>query len=239
MSTPKRIAIVGAGGFAREVEWLIREINEANGTPLYDFKGYLVSEITKLGITDSVDEVLGDFSWVEANQDALDAVAIGIGNPQARLRLGLEIRERFPFLKMPTLIHPNVRIDRSSLNMGEGVIICAGVIGTVNIRIEDFVAINLGCTIGHEAQIGRGVVLNPTVNISGGVTIRDSVLIGTGAQVLQNLSVGEGATVGAGSVVTKTVAASMTVVGAPARPLDRKQGGSSAAPEVKRSKAAD
>jgi serine acetyltransferase len=46
-------------------------------------------------------------------------------------------------------------------------------------------------------------------------------MIGTGAQVLQYLRIGKGATVGAGAVVTSDIPAGTTVVGVPARALER------------------
>jgi acetyltransferase-like isoleucine patch superfamily enzyme len=105
------------------------------------------------------------------------------------------------------------------MQVSEGVIICAGSIATVNVRFEPFCMVNLSCTIGHEAVIGRGCVLNPTVNISGGVELGPGVLVGTGAQILQYVKVGEGATIGAGAVVNKDVNAETTVVGVPAKEL--------------------
>jgi acetyltransferase-like isoleucine patch superfamily enzyme len=108
------------------------------------------------------------------------------------------------------------------MQIGEGAIICAGSIATVNVRFEPFCMVNLTCTIGHEAVIGRGSVLNPTVNISGGVELGSGVLVGTGAQILQYVKVGDGATIGAGAVVTKDVYAGTTVVGIPAKELIKK-----------------
>lgn len=217
----KRIAIIGAGGFAREVAWLIRDIN--TDTPAYDFAGYIVSDLAKLGERDSKDEVLGDLTWLENNRDKIDCLAMGIGTPCVRLDLSGTITEKFPEIEWPALIHPHVMYDAPSWKIGRGALICAGVIGTVNISIADFAMINLSCTIGHESQIGRGCVLNPTVNISGGVILEDGVLIGTGAQVLQYLRVGRGATVGAGAVVLRDVPPNTVSFGVPARVHDHKQ----------------
>ncbi len=216
----QRIVVIGAGGFAREVKWLIEEIGRASPGP--EFAGYVVSDLSRLGEHDSRGEVLGDYGWLRANAGAFDALAIGIGTPAARLKVSRELLPEFPAARWPALIHPTVRLDRASAEIGPGVLLCAGVIGTVNVRLRAFSLVNLSCTIGHEADVGEGCVLNPTVNISGGVVLEEGVLVGTGAQVLQYLRVGKGATVGAGSVVTKPVEPGVTVVGMPAKPLVKK-----------------
>jgi sugar O-acyltransferase (sialic acid O-acetyltransferase NeuD family) len=215
----KRIAIFGAGGFAREVAWLIREIN--GDAPAYEFAGFIVSDISTSGEYDSKQEVLGDVSWLEANRSKIDCLAIGIGTPGPRLKIADTLAPRFPEIEWPALIHPRVIYDAHSWQIGRGVLICAGVIGSVNISVAEFTMINLGCTIGHEARLGRGCVLNPTVNISGGVVLEDGVLVGVGAQILQYIRVRARATVGAGAVVTKEVAEGEIVVGIPARSLKR------------------
>jgi sugar O-acyltransferase (sialic acid O-acetyltransferase NeuD family) len=215
----KRIAIIGAGGFAREVKWLISDINRVQ--PTYEFAGYLVSDVNKLGEQDSRDEVLGDFTWLDKH--GIDALCIGIGNPAIRLNIGSDIQTRFPAVEWPALVHPTVQMHFPSAKLGKGIILCAGTIGTVNITIEDFAMVNLACTLGHESTIGRGSVLNPTVNISGGVTIEDGVLVGTGAQVLQYVRMGAGSMLGAGAVANKDVPAGVTAVGIPAKPLAKTQ----------------
>ncbi|MHB8872429.1 MAG: PglD-related sugar-binding protein [Myxococcaceae bacterium] len=218
---PTKIAIVGAGGFAREVAWLIRDLNRVERR--YDFTGYVVSDLSRLTDHDSRSQVAGDFDWLEKNLRSVDALAIGIGTPTARLRLATELERRFPQLQWPALVHPSVQLDSESAKIGHGVILCAGTVGTVNLVIEPFAMVNLSCTLGHEARLGRGTVLNPTVNISGGVELCQGVLVGTGAQVLQYVKVGEGATVGAGAVVTKEVAAGDTVVGIPAKSMTKRE----------------
>ncbi len=214
----KKIAIVGAGGFAREVAWLIRDLNRV--TQQFDFLGYLVSDMSFVRETDSRAEVLGDFNWLDGG-DRADALVMGIGTPQAKLDLAAELEHHFPRLEWPTLIHPTVQFDHDSVKFERGVVLCAGSIGTVNLEFKEFSMVNLLCTIGHGAVIGRGAVLNPTVNISGGVTVGDGVLIGTGAQVLQYVKIGDNVTVGAGAVVNKNVESGTTVVGIPAKPIKK------------------
>jgi sugar O-acyltransferase (sialic acid O-acetyltransferase NeuD family) len=211
----KRIAVIGAGGMAREVHWLIREINAVD--PLYDFLGYVVSDWSKCGTYDSRDAILGDYTWLVENLSSVDAIAVGIGNPAARLKVGRELRALLPDAELPALIHPSVILDRGSANIGSGVLICAGTVATVNITLDTLALCNFGCTLGHEAVIGQGSVVNPGANISGGVVLGTGVLVGTGAQILQYCRVGDGATVGAGAVVLKDVPPGTTVVGVPAR----------------------
>jgi sugar O-acyltransferase (sialic acid O-acetyltransferase NeuD family) len=217
----KRIVVIGAGGFAREVRWLIEEINRASPTPEFEFKGYAVSDLSKLGEHDSREEVLGDYEWIEAHRGDVDVLTIGIGTPGSRLKVSSELEQRFPELEWPSLVHPSAIYDRARCRLEKGTLFCAGVIGTVNVLLEPFAMVNLACTLGHEAVLGRGCVLNPTVNISGGVVLEEGVLVGTGAQILQYVRVGRNATIGAGAVVTKDVPPGQTVVGIPARPLTR------------------
>ena len=215
--TLERIAVLGAGGFAQEVRWLISEINSESER--FDFLGYVVSDLANLGEHDDRSQVLGGLTWLDENPGAVDALAIGIGTPAVRARLGAELSASHPHLRWPTLIHPTVRLDAPSCEVGKGVLLCAGTIGTVDLVIEPFTMVNLACTLGHGARLGTGCVLNPTVNVSGGVDMGHRVLVGTGAQILQYVRLGDDAVVGAGAMVHRDVEPGETVVGVPARPL--------------------
>jgi len=214
---PRKLVIIGAGGFAREVKWLAADITAATTDERYDFVGYVVSDTGKTSAHDSVDEILGDFDWLRDNPDAFDCLAMGIGNAAPRLKVADELESTYGPDYWPAMVHPSAHFDQESARIGHGVQICANVIGTVNLVFEPFAMVNLACTIGHEAVLRRACTLNPTVNISGGVEIGVAALIGTGAQVLQYLTVGRGAIVGGGSVVTKDVADETLVVGIPAK----------------------
>ena len=206
----QRIVVLGAGGHARETAWTA----ELCGLSVV---GFVVSDLAQLGERDSRDRVLGDYGWLEANHREVEALALGIGTPAARLRVADALTSRFPDLAWPALVHPSATIDRASATLERGSMVGAGVIATVNVTLREHAVANFGCTIGHEAVLGRGVVVNPGANISGGVVIGDGALVGSGAKVLQYLRIGAAARVGAGAVVTRDVPGGATAVGIPAR----------------------
>ena len=75
-------------------------------------------------------------------------------------------------------------------------------------------------------MVGDFVTLAPGVQCNGNVVIEDHAYIGAGAVIKQGqpgkpLVIGSGAMVGMGAVVTKSIPPGITVVGNPARPLQR------------------
>jgi sugar O-acyltransferase (sialic acid O-acetyltransferase NeuD family) len=209
------IAILGAGGQAREVAFLIDEIN----------RGGLRWRVIGLVERDEspATRSTGKYTVEYSEQQVLDLdcdLVVGVADPVALL----SIRERFAEQlerRFPNLIHPSVVTDPESLRLGPGNVICAGSILTTQITLGTLNIINPHCTVGHDVTIGNGCVLNPSANVSGNVTIRDGCLVGAGAQILQGVTIGAGARVGAGAVVVADVAPGETVVGVPARPVVR------------------
>jgi serine O-acetyltransferase len=87
----------------------------------------------------------------------------------------------------------------------------------------------MGLVIGETAEVGDDVTLYHQVTL-GGVslghekrhpTIGNGVIVGAGAKVLGAITVGSGARIGANAVVIESVPAGLTMVGIPARPVDR------------------
>ena len=121
-------------------------------------------------------------------------------------------------IKFATLIDPSVE-KSDYVTIGEGTIICAHTIITVNIEIGNHVIINLDCTVGHDDIIQDFVTLYPSVNVSGNVNIGHGSELGTGMQIIQGKKIGEYSIVGAGAVVVKDIPDRCTAVGSPAKPI--------------------
>jgi len=207
----KEIVIVGAGGFGREVKTLIDDINKVN--PTYEFKGYYDDGIKKGTLINGF-EVLGEVSELN-NVSSTLSVVIALGTPNIKRKVINQLSN--PHLNYPTLIHPSVICSDDFVLIGKGCIICAGNILTCNIEVQDFVILNLMCTVGHDTFIKNYASIMPSVNISGEVTIQESVYIGTGAKIVNQVEIGENSVVGAGAVVSKSLPPNCTAVGIPAK----------------------
>ncbi|MDN4753737.1 acetyltransferase [Porphyromonadaceae bacterium W3.11] len=210
----KKIAIYGAGGFGREVAWLIEDINASHHQ--YEFIGYFDDGKEKGQLINSY-PILGGMHEINTYEEDL-SIVVAIGSPQVKRKVIEQITNEK--ISYPTLVHPSViHAPKEVLSIGKGCIICAGTILTVNIKINDFVILNLSCTVGHDTIIESFCSFMPTVNISGEVIIREGVYVGTGAKIINQLEIGKSTIVGSGAVVTKSLPDNCTAVGVPAKPI--------------------
>ncbi|WP_313114914.1 acetyltransferase [Aequorivita sediminis] len=207
----KDLVIIGAGGFGREVKTLIDDINKVH--PTYRFKGFY-DDGFEVGTKINGYEVLGGLKNLN-NISTPVMVVVAIGAPDVKQKIVKQLIN--PYLEFPTLIHPSVINSDNFVDIGKGCIICAGNILTCNITIQDFVILNLMCTIGHDTTINKYSSFMPSVNISGEVLIHKAVYVGTGAKIINQLEIGENTIIGAGAVVSKSIPANCTAVGVPAR----------------------
>lgn len=211
------IVIFGSGGMAREVAFLIEEINSVS--PQWNILGFVELDRSLLG------QASGKYRVYCTEDDLLDktvSAAIGIGTPAVIHKIAARFADHSS-ISFPNLIHPSVVRDEPRVALGRGNILCARNIFTTDITIGSFNIFNLNGTYAHDVRIADSCVFSSGTKLSGGVEIGSRCLVGAGATILQYLKIGDDVTIGAGAVVTKNVAAGTTVVGVPARPFHRAQ----------------
>src|SRR5690606_24490494 len=140
----EKIAIIGAGGFGREIKMLIDQINRV--TPSYQIVGFydddssLPSKINGVPFLGTLDNLI--------NSKESISLAMGIANPAVKSDIIDKLKGKD--FQYPVLKHPSGIIGTDDVSIGEGTIICAGNIITCNISIGKFVTLNLSCTVGHD-----------------------------------------------------------------------------------------
>ena len=210
----KDLIIFGASGFGREVSWLAERINRVS--PTWNLLGFMDDNEAIHGTEINGYRVLGGTDAVGNYPDAYFVCAVGASKVREKI-IG-NMKAINPDIRFATVIDPSVEMS-DLVTIGEGTIICAHTIITVNISIGDHVIINLDCTIGHDAILHDYVTLYPSVNVSGMTNIGRCSELGTGMQIIQGKTVGDYSIVGAGAVVVKDIPANCTAVGSPAKPI--------------------
>jgi sugar O-acyltransferase (sialic acid O-acetyltransferase NeuD family) len=209
-----KLIILGAGGFAREVAWLVSKINNAGAVKIWNIVGFLETTKSDIGrVLNGIPIISSDV----AKKYLPDLYAVvAIGNPKTRQQVALEAREMG--CKFTTLIHPKIDYDEHTVTIGPGSIVCAGNILTVNIRIGEHVIVNLDCTIGHDTIIEDYVTMSPGCHLSGHTTIRRGAFLGSGVVTVEGHEIGANSIIGAGACVTNDIPPNVIAVGVPARP---------------------
>lgn len=210
-------AIYGASGFGREVLPIGRELLAQAGVAL--------DRLVFIDDAPSALKVNGHrvLTWQAFLEESAGArfVSLAIANSAVREELANRLRDHEVF---PWALRASNMVQLDDVIMGEGAILCSFVALTSNIRIGRYFHANIYSYVAHDCVIGDFVTFAPGVMCNGNVIVEDHAYIGTGAILRQGkpgqpLRIGRGAVVGMGAVVTKDVAAGVTVVGNPARPL--------------------
>ena len=204
----KDLIIVGAGGFGREVSWLVSRINEV--VPQWNLLGFLDSnsELQSKNI-DKVN-VIGTVEDIVKYPDAY--VVCCVANTHIRRILAQKVGAN----RFATLIDPSAIISPMA-EIGEGSVVNAGAVISVDVKIGKHNIIGVNSTVGHDDVFEDFVTLYPSVNVSGKALVKSGVELGTGTQVLQGHTIGENAIVGAGAVVVCDLPGNCTAVGVPAK----------------------
>ena len=165
-----------------------------------------------------------NYATFQQLQASSKQVVIAIANSRIREKIALQLQQ--DQIKMWSIYADNV-VLMDEVELGEGSALSPFVTVTSNIRIGKCFHANLYSYVEHDCLIGDYVTFAPGVKCNGNIHIHDHAYIGAGAVIKQGtpnqpLVIGQGAVVGMGAVVTKSVPAGVTVVGNPARIMQKK-----------------
>ena len=209
----KEIAIIGAGGYGREVACMIRQINE--DCPTWDFIGFFDDDPSLSGTSNPYGKVLGSIDSLNAIDRNL-SVAIAIGSPTAISNIVGRIIN--PLIDFPNIIAPSVIfLDREGVKMGKGNIIGTNCALSCNVNIGNFNVFNSYIFVGHDVTVGDCNVIMPSCNVSGGVRMGYRNFMGVKSVILQYISIGNDTRIGAASVVMRNTKDGLLYLGNPAK----------------------
>ena len=214
MENKKRLLIISAGDFGREVLGWAFDIAKEQKT--WEIAGFLDDRPEILDSYDCPVGIIGDPNSYQPQND--DLFVCAIGDTATKLKYCDELQSRGA--RFTTLIHPTVVVG-PGCNIGKGCILCPNTTITTNVTIGDHAFLNLSSTVGHDVVIGDGCTMSNQTDVNGHARLGKGVFIGSHASILPGIEVGEFATVGAGSIVTQKVDPHTTVFGVPARRLPK------------------
>lgn len=217
----KKVVIIGAGGFGRDVLGVIEACNQVKEE--FEPVGFIVDpQFGAPGTLINEKPILGGFDWLERHLADEFYVTCAVGAPHLRYHL-IQRAEKLN-CRFINLIHPAAMLTRW-VTMGEGIVVMAGCILTNQIHVGNHVHLNLACMVSHDVTIHDFSTLSPGVHVSGNVTLNTGCFVGTGTSIIEKRELGEWSIVGAGSVVIENVPANSTVAGVPGKVIKERAPG--------------
>jgi sugar O-acyltransferase (sialic acid O-acetyltransferase NeuD family) len=219
MSDVKKLYLIGASGFGREVLDTVSEINKRK--PEYDVVGFIDDDHAKKGILlgglpvlGSVDEVITKLNGEAERPWAVTMMA------DAGIREAV-VNKCEGVFEWATLVHPLAFVSDAA-EVAEGCIVQQFVSVNADVRIERHCTLNCSAVIGHDTVIKEFSSLMPFTGIMGCCEVGPGVFAGVRSVSIQGINIGAGVTIGAGTVIIRDIPDGAKVVGNPARRIDIK-----------------
>ena len=217
-----KFGLLGAGGFGREVMPFVKEsVAKSLFAPLEYIDIYFVETWEPKKKEVNGYSVLSLDEFIRLDGKKYFNVAVGSGVEREAMA------EKVSASAEPlTLMAPQaIILDCNTITTGS--VFCQNTMVTSNAKIGKFFQCNIYAYVAHDCIIGDFVTFAPGVRCNGNVHIDDYAYIGTNAIIRQGtaekpLHIGKGAVIGMGAVVTKDVPAGATVVGNPARVMEKR-----------------
>ena len=187
----KKILIVGAGGFGRELLQWIKDINAEK--PTWEIGGFLDDNLQALDGVEIDYPVVGTISDWQPKDD--EVFALAMGKPQLKRMVVEKLKSRGAHFA--AVIHPTALVSPFA-HYGEGLVMFPYSKLSCNSTVGDFVSI-LTTPIGHDNEIGDYTMISGGCNIVRNVKIGKDVFVAAGVCIAQDVVVKDGAYIGLGN----------------------------------------
>ena len=205
----EKLIIIGGGGHCKVILDILIENDE------YEICGIIDNEYKKIyGI-----EVIGkDEDCKEIFKSGIKHAFVAIGNNALRKKIFESLTDIG--YNMVNVISRSSKLSNYAV-LGKGIAIMPGVVINASTKIEDGCILNTCSHIDHDCEIGKFTHISTGAGICGGVVVGESCFICTGSNIIDGICIGNYVTVGAGSVVIRNISDNCTVLGIPAKRIER------------------
>jgi sugar O-acyltransferase (sialic acid O-acetyltransferase NeuD family) len=210
------IIILGAAGLAKEFYHYIKRANS-------EIKNFIFVN----DLNDGQNEIIIEgeqFKVVKDwNFDIKYNFIVAVGNPKIK-KILVDKAIKSGLNPNKTIVDPSSLVLTDKNNLGFGGVVAPGCIVTTNIKLGNYVTLNLNTTVGHDTTIGDFCTTNPGVHISGECVIGEMNEFGTGSIIRDRLTIGNNKTFGAQTAVVKSILNddNETFVGVPSKIMLKK-----------------
>lgn len=209
----KRLVIVGAGGFGREMYGAA--LGAVGYGTEFDVKGFLDARADALDGFAGYPPVVGTPEGYEIGAD--DVFITALGDIAARRRCAELVERRGG--KFVSIVHRTAFLG-PNVTVGEGSFVAPNVVLTADVSVGRHACVFHNTSIGHDTALGDFSHVYAQCAIGGAVKVGEGAAVYPGARIVPRRSVGEGAVVGVGAVVLLNVPPRTTVFGNPAAPVE-------------------
>lgn len=207
-----KLILIGAGGHSKVIQDIIAENKEL---VLY---GILDDAIESINEADEI--IYANTSFLSNLKVEDYYFCLSIGNNTVRKKLFEQLP--IPLEQYAVLIHPSAVISRKA-KIGPGTVVMPNAVVNADAVIGNHCIVNSGAIIEHDNNLGDYVHVSPNATLCGTVSVGVASHVGAGAIVVPGKKVGDWCTVGAGAVVVKDVGDGDTVIGIPAKAIQKQR----------------